>query len=114
MDSNPRENKNYSFNNLTNNNKNRGHRIISIQDNNFISNNKGSSGEGRIYNNNNNNIYNMNYPKRIALDKDNNTNNTNKNMNNNSKNIRGDFNSHTQGPISGGYEYKGFKTFNFK
>ena len=113
MDSNPRENKNYSFNNLTNNNKNRGHRIISIQDNNFISNNKGSSGEGRIYNNNNN-IYNMNYPKRIALDKDNNTNNTNKNMNNNSKNIRGDFNSHTQGPISGGYEYKGFKTFNFK
>jgi hypothetical protein len=55
----------------------------------------------------------MNYPKRIGLDKDN-TNNTNKNMNNNSKNIRGDFNSHTQGPISGGYEYKGFKTFNFK
>ena len=51
----------------------------------------------------------MNYPKRIALDKDNNTNNTNKNMNNNSKNIRGDFNSHTQGPISGGYEYKGFR-----
>ena len=113
MDSNPRENKNYSFNNLSTNNKNRGHRIISIQDNNFISNNKGSSGEGRIYNNNNNNMYNMNYPKRIGLDK-NNINNTNKNMNNN-KNIRNDFNNnHTQGPLGGAYEYKGFKTFNFK
>ena len=116
MDSNPRENKNYSFNNLSNNNKNRGHRIISIQDNNYIPNTKGSSGEGRIYNNNSNNIYNMNYPKRIGLDKDN-TNNTNKNMNNN-KNIRNDFNNnhnnHTQGPLGAAYEYKGFKTFNFK
>jgi hypothetical protein len=58
----------------------------------------------------------MNYPKRIGLDKDN-TNNTNKNMNNN-KNIRNDFNNnhnnHTQGPLGGAYEYKGFKTFNFK
>ena len=110
MDSNPRENKNYSFNNLSNNNKNRGHRIISIQDNNFIPNTKGNSGEGRIYNNN---IYNMNYQKRIGLDKDNNSNNVNKNMNNN-KNIRNDFNNHTQGPLGGAYEYKGFKTFNFK
>ena len=98
-------NKNYSFNNLSNNNK-RGHRIISIQDNNFLS-NKGKREEGRVFNNNN--IYNSNYPKRIGLDKDN--NNLNKNMNN--KNIRNDFGNHTQGPL-GTYEYKGFKTFNFK
>ena len=52
----------------------------------------------------------MNFPKRIGLDKDNN-NNLNKNMNN--KNIRNEFGSHTQGPL-GTYEYKGFKTFNFK
>ena len=51
MDPNCRDNKNYSFNNLSNNNKNRGNRIISIQDNNFMS-NKGSSGDGRILNNN--------------------------------------------------------------
>ena len=106
MDPNCRDNKNYSFNNLSNNNKNRGHRIISIQDNNFMS-NKGSSGDGRILNNN---IYNMNFQKRIGGDKDN--NNLNKNMNNN-KNFRNDFGSHTQGSVST-YEYKGFKTFNFK
>ena len=106
MDPNIRDNKNYSFNNLSNNNKNRGHRIISIQDNNFMS-NKGSSGDGRILNNN---IYNMNFQKRIGGDKDN--NNLNKNMNNN-KNFRNDFGSHTQGSVST-YEYKGFKTFNFK
>ena len=106
MDPNVRDNKNYSFNNLSNNNKNRGHRIISIQDNNFMS-NKGSSGDGRILNNN---IYNMNFQKRIGGDKDN--NNLNKNMNNN-KNFRNDFGSHTQGSVST-YEYKGFKTFNFK
>ena len=106
MDPNCRDNKNYSFNNLNNNNKNRGHRIISIQDNNFMS-NKGSSGDGRILNNN---IYNMNFQKRIGGDKDN--NNLNKNMNNN-KNFRNDFGSHTQGSVST-YEYKGFKTFNFK
>ena len=106
MDANCRDNKNYSFNNLSNNNKNRGHRIISIQDNNFMS-NKGSSGDGRILNNN---IYNMNFQKRIGGDKDN--NNLNKNMNNN-KNFRNDFGSHTQGSVST-YEYKGFKTFNFK
>ena len=106
MDSNNRDTKNYSFNNLSNNNK-RGHRIISIQDNNFLT-NKGNSGEGRGYNPNN--LYNMNFPKRIGLDKDNN-NNLNKNMNN--KNIRNEFGSHTQGPL-GTYEYKGFKTFNFK
>ena len=106
MDSNNRDSKNYSFNNLSNNNK-RGNRIISIQDNNFLS-NKGISVEGRVFNNNN--IYNMNYPKRIGLEKDN--SNLNKNMNN--KNIRNEFsNHHTQGPI-GTYEYKGFKTFNFK
>ena len=106
MDPNCRDNKNYSFNNLSNNNKNRGNRIISIQDNNFMS-NKGSSGDGRILNNN---IYNMNFQKRIGGDKDN--NNLNKNMNNN-KNFRNDFGSHTQGSVST-YEYKGFKTFNFK
>ena len=106
MDPNCRDNKNYSFNNLSNNNKNRGHRIISIQDNNFMS-NKGSSGDGRILNNN---IYNMNFQKRIGGDKDN--NNLNKNLNNN-KNFRNDFGSHTQGSVST-YEYKGFKTFNFK
>ena len=106
MDPNVRDNKNYSFNNLSNNNKNRGNRIISIQDNNFMS-NKGSSGDGRILNNN---IYNMNFQKRIGGDKDN--NNLNKNMNNN-KNFRNDFGSHTQGSVST-YEYKGFKTFNFK
>jgi hypothetical protein len=106
MDSNNRDNKNYSFNNLSNNNK-RGHRIISIQDNNFLT-NKGNSGEGRGFNPNN--LYNMNFQKRIGLDKDNN-NNLNKNMNN--KNIRNEFGSHTQGPL-GTYEYKGFKTFNFK
>ena len=106
MDPNIRDNKNYSFNNLSNNNKNRGNRIISIQDNNFMS-NKGSSGDGRILNNN---IYNMNFQKRIGGDKDN--NNLNKNMNNN-KNFRNDFGSHTQGSVST-YEYKGFKTFNFK
>ena len=106
MDPNVRDNKNYSFNNLSNNNKNRGHRIISIQDNNFMS-NKGSSGDGRILNNN---IYNMNFQKRIGGDKDN--NNLNKNLNNN-KNFRNDFGSHTQGSVST-YEYKGFKTFNFK
>ena len=106
MDPNVRDNKNYSFNNLSNNNKNRGHRIISIQDNNFMS-NKGSSGDGRILNNN---IYNINFQKRIGGDKDN--NNLNKNMNNN-KNFRNDFGSHTQGSVST-YEYKGFKTFNFK
>ena len=106
MDSNNRDSKNYSFNNLSNNNK-RGNRIISIQDNNFLS-KKGISVEGRVFNNNN--IYNMNYPKRIGLEKDN--SNLNKNMNN--KNIRNEFsNHHTQGPI-GTYEYKGFKTFNFK
>ena len=77
MDSNNRDNKNYSFNNLSNNNK-RGNRIISIQENNYLS-NKGTSGEGRLLNNN---IYNINYSKR---DKD----NLNKNMNN--KNIRNDF-----------------------
>ena len=104
MDSNNRDNKNYSFNNLSNNNK-RGHRIISIQDNNFLT-NKGSSGEGRGFNPNS--LYNMNFQKRIGLDKD---NNLNKNMNN--KNIRNEFGSHTQGPL-GTYEYKGFKTFNFK
>jgi hypothetical protein len=106
MDPNVRDNKNYSFNNLSNNNKNRGNRIISIQDNNFMS-NKGSSGDGRILNNN---IYNMNFKKRIGGDKDN--NNLNKNLNNN-KNFRNDFGSHTQGSVST-YEYKGFKTFNFK
>ena len=106
MDPNCRDNKNYSFNNLSNNNKNRGNRIISIQDNNFMS-NKGSSGDGRILNNN---IYNMNFQKRIGGDKDN--NNLNKNLNNN-KNFRNDFGSHTQGSVST-YEYKGFKTFNFK
>ena len=106
MDPNCRDNKNYSFNNLSNNNKNRGNRIISIQDNNFMS-NKGSSGDGRILNNN---IYNMNFQKRIGGEKDN--NNLNKNMNNN-KNFRNDFGSHTQGSVST-YEYKGFKTFNFK
>ena len=105
MDPNCRDNKNYSFNNLSNNNK-RGNRIISIQDNNFMS-NKGSSGDGRILNNN---IYNMNFQKRIGGDKDN--NNLNKNLNNN-KNFRNDFGSHTQGSVST-YEYKGFKTFNFK
>ena len=101
MDSNNRDNKNYSFNNLSNNNK-RGNRIISIQENNYLS-NKGTSGEGRLLNNN---IYNINYSKR---DKD----NLNKNMNN--KNIRNDFGNcnHTQTPL-GTYEYKGFKTFNFK
>ena len=101
MDSNNRDNKNYSFNNLSNNNK-RGNRIISIQENNYLS-NKGTSGEGRLLNNN---IYNINYSKR---DKD----NLNKNMNN--KNIRNDFDNcnHTQTPL-GTYEYKGFKTFNFK
>ena len=101
MDSNNRDNKNYSFNNLSNNNK-RGNRIISIQENNYLS-NKGTSGEGRLLNNN---IYNINYSKR---DKD----NLNKNMNN--KNIRNDFVNcnHTQTPL-GTYEYKGFKTFNFK
>ena len=56
MDSNNRDNKNYSFNNLSNNNK-RGNRIISIQENNYLS-NKGTSGEGRLLNNN---IYNINY-----------------------------------------------------
>ena len=105
MDSNNRDNKNYSFNNLSNNNK-RGHRIISIQDNNFLT-NKGTSGEGRGYNTNN--LYNMNFQKRIGLDKDN--NNLNKNINN--KNMRNEFGAHTQGPL-GTYEYKGFKTFNFK
>ena len=96
MDSNNRDNKNYSFNNLSNNNK-RGNRIISIQENNYLS-NKGTSGEGRLLNNN---IYNINYSKR---DKD--------NLN---KNIRNDFGNcnHTQTPL-GTYEYKGFKTFNFK
>ena len=105
MDVNNRDSKNYSFNNLSTNNK-RGHKIISLQDNNFLS-NKGTSGEGRVFNNNN--IYHMNYPKRIGIDKDN--TNLNKNMNN--KNIRNDFSNHTQGPL-GTYEYKGFKTFNFK
>ena len=105
MDSNNRDNKNYSFNNLSNNNK-RGHKIISIQDNNFLT-NKGISGEGRGYNTNN--LYNMNFQKRIGLDKDN--NNLNKNINN--KNMRNEFGAHTQGPL-GTYEYKGFKTFNFK
>ena len=102
MDSNSRDNKNYSFNNLSSNNNKRGNRIISIQENNFLS-NKGTSGEGRILNNN---IYNINYSKR---DKE----NLNKNMNN--KNIRNDFsnNNHNQTPL-GTYEYKGFKTFNFK
>ena len=107
MDSNPRDNKNYSFNNLSSTNKNRGHRLISLQDNNFIS-NKGSTGEGKVLNNNN--IYNINYPKRIGVEKINNSN-LNKNMNN--KNIRNEFGNHTQGPL-GTYEYKGFKTFNFK
>jgi len=107
MDSNPRDNKNYSFNNLSSTNKNRGHRLISLQENNFIS-NKGSTGEGKVLNNNN--IYNINYPKRIGVEKINNSN-LNKNMNN--KNIRNEFGNHTQGPL-GTYEYKGFKTFNFK
>jgi hypothetical protein len=80
--------KNYSFNS-TNNNKNlRGNRI--------------NNGDGRIYNNN---YYNLNYSKRVG-DKD----NSNQNINNQNKNIK-NFETSTQNSL--GYEYKGFKTFNF-
>ena len=103
IDSNSRDNKNYSFNNISSSNKNRGNKLISLQDNNFIA-NKGSN-EGRGINTN---YYNVNYMKRI--DKDNNIN-LNKNILHN-KNNKNEYGNKTQGSL--GYEYKGFKTFNFK
>ena len=103
IDSNSRDNKNYSFNNISSSNKNRGNKLISLQDNNFIA-NKGSN-EGRGINTN---YYNVNYMKRN--DKDNNIN-LNKNILHN-KNNKNEYGNKTQGSL--GYEYKGFKTFNFK
>ena len=71
-------------------------RILNIQDNN-MGNHKLNNGDGRIYNN----FYNLNYSKRLG-EKD----NSNQNNNNQNKNIKTTY--ETQG-----YEYKGFKTFNF-
>ena len=86
-----KKNNNYSFNN-TNNNKNlRGNRL--------------NNGDDRIYNNNNNNFYNLNYSKRTS-DKD----NSNQSLNTQNKNIK-NYENTTQNTL--GYEYKGFKTFNF-
>ena len=78
--------KNYSFN--INNNKNlRGM----------------NNGDGRIYNN----FYNLNYSKKVP-DKD----NSNQNINDKSKNnIKSNYKNQIQNSL--GYEYKGFKAFNF-
>ena len=81
--------KNYSFNNLNNNKNLRGNKI--------------NNGDGRIYNN----FYNLNYVKK-AGDKD----NSNQNINEKNKNnIKAHYKNQVQNAL--GYEFKGFKTFNF-
>ena len=80
--------KNYSFNNVNNVN---------------LRGNRTNNGDAKIYNN----FYNLNYSKRMGGDKDNSSHNLN-NQNKNSKN-----NFESPSPNSIGYEYKGFKTFNF-
>ena len=80
--------KNYSFNNVNNVN---------------LRGNRTNNGDAKIYNN----FYNLNYSKRMGGDKD----NSSHNLNNQNKNSKNNFESPT--PNSIGYEYKGFKTFNF-
>ena len=81
--------KNYTFKHLSNNNsKNlRGNRI--------------NNGDARM-----NNLYNLNYSKRLG-----NKDNLNQNNSNHNKNIKNNFEAPSQNSL--GYEYKGFKTFNF-
>ena len=67
--------------------------------------NRINNGDGRIYNN----FYNLNYSKRVGEKENTNKKITNQNQNKNIKN-----NYDTPGQSSVGYEYKGFKTFNFK
>ena len=80
--------KNYSMNNLNNNMNLRGNRI--------------NNGDGRIYN-----FYNLNYSKKQG----NNESNSNLNISNQNKNIKNNYENPSQNSL--GYEYKGFKTFNF-
>ena len=88
----------YSFN-INKNIRGNNNRILFIQENNLINHKLNiNNGDGRIYNN----FYNINYSKRLEKDKD----NSNQNLNNHNKNIKNSY--ETQG-----YEYKGFKTFNF-
>ena len=97
VDNNNRD-KNYSFN-INKNIRGNNNRILSIQENNLINHKLNiNNGDGRIYNN----FYNINYSKRLEKEKD----NSNQNMSNHNKNIKNSY--ETQG-----YEYKGFKTFNF-
>ena len=81
------KNKNYSMNNLNNNMNLRVNRI--------------NNGDGRIYN-----FYNLNYSKKQGNNDNSNLNSTNQN-----KNIKNNYENPSQNSV--GYEYKGFKTFNF-
>ena len=86
--------KNNSFNHLNNINANKNLKVNRI-----------NNGDGRIYNN----FYNLNYSKRVGEKENSNKRSTNQNQNKNIKN-----NYDAPGQSSVGYEYKGFKTFNFK
>ena len=90
--------KNYSFNHMNNMSN------LNINSNKNLKVNRINNGDGRIYNN----IYNINYSKRLG-DKD----ISNKKSGNPNKNIKNNYENQAQNSL--GYEYKGaFKTFNFK